>query len=67
MGKSQTGIGSARSSKSPQLLPLGSPYYFCFDGFFAVVKEFAARYPHSPKVFFPNLELLSRITRIPRL
>src|SRR5438874_1896536 len=27
--------------------------YFCFDGFFTVVKEFAARYPKSSKVFFP--------------
>jgi len=31
--------------------------YFCFDGFFKVVEEFRARYPRSPKVFFPNLEL----------
>ena len=31
--------------------------YFFFDGFFAVVNEFAERSCKSPKVFFPNLEL----------
>jgi energy-coupling factor transporter ATP-binding protein EcfA2 len=31
--------------------------YFCFDGFFTVLKEFTARFPKSQKVFFPNLEL----------
>ena len=31
--------------------------YFSFDGYLEVLKEYKERYPDSPKVFFPNIEL----------
>ena len=31
--------------------------YFSADGYFSTLTEFRKRYPNSPKVFFPNIEL----------
>ncbi len=43
--------------ESSDVAAFGIADYFSLDGYFAVVDEFATRYPQSSKVLFPNLEI----------
>ena len=43
--------------ESSDVAAFGIADYFSLDGYFAVVAEFSTRYPTSPKVLFPNLEV----------
>jgi hypothetical protein len=43
--------------ESSDVAAFGIADYFSLDGYFAVIEAFTTRYPQSPKVLFPNLEV----------